>query len=107
MTGLDPLALEQVEGLKTIIREELSCVCLIPELIKFKGDLTAQGAAYYARYLIDEHQSKISHVPSKWCVSDSAEVKIVERKTGVVGSKDLGVGTDQVIDHEKHAERGE
>ena len=107
MTGLDPSALQQVEGLKTIVHEELSCFCLVPELIKFKGDVSAQGAAYYTRYLVDERQSKISQAPRRWDVIDVAEVKRVETRSGVEGSKDLDLGADQVIDHEMHAETRE
>ena len=80
--------MERVEALKTIVKEELSCVCLVPEFIKFKGDTTAQGAAYYARYLEDERHEKISQVPRRWVVRDLSEEKKDERKSGVESPSD-------------------
>lgn len=95
--------MDKIEALKSIVKQDLRSVCLIPELIKFKADATAQGAAYYARYLEDERHEKISQVPRRWVVSDSADVKRIERKLGAEGSIDRKMRTNELKDHEKLA----
>lgn len=95
--------MDKIEVLKSIVKEDLRSICLIPELTKFKADATAQGAAYYARYLEDERHEKISQVPRRWIVSESADVKRVERKLGTEGSRKRDMGADELKDHEKLA----
>ena len=95
MTGLDAQAFEQVEKFKGLVEDRMRDICCIPEYIKFKGDFSAQGAAYYTKYLEDERQAKIASVQKRWLVSDSAETQRFERKAEEESKRDLEQASEE------------
>ena len=49
-------------------------ICLVPELMKFRADVTAKGAALYSKYLDDELNEKICSVPRRSTLSVGEKV---------------------------------
>ena len=96
MTGLDAQAFDQVEKFKDLVKNRMEDVCFMPKYyIKFKGDVSAQGAAYYTKYLEDERQAKIASVQKRWEISDSAETQRFKRKAEEESKTDLEQASEE------------